>query len=45
MKNKRFAYTNIETKETYEFERTKSGTKTIRFLGYKCPNGRFLIQR
>lgn len=41
---KRFICTNPETKETYLFEKTKRGIKTIEFLGYKTPSGK-LIKR
>lgn len=38
----RFVCTNEETRETYLFEKTKVGIKTIEFLGYKAPSGRLI---
>lgn len=38
----RWIYTNVETKETYLFEKKNGIIKTIDFLGYKTPSGRLI---
>lgn len=40
----KWKYTNLESKETYLFEKKNGIIRTKKFLGYKTPNGK-LIKR